>query len=143
MANAPPAHILLVEGDGDLLEVLKYVLEDDGFQISAAANGADALKLAKANPIDLVVLDVGMSGMEGIDVARALRADAETSGVALAVHTGLSQDVVRAEFDDFDVYLPAVDDANVLLGLINDFLGTRLPPNSASENSGLAISKAG
>ena len=141
MANAPPAHILLVEDDDDLLEVLKYVLEDDGFQISAAGNGADALKLAKANPIDLVVLDVGTSGMRGIEVARALRADADTSGVALAVHTGLSQEAVRAEFADFDLYLPAVDDVNVLLGLINDFLGTRPGLNPASEDSEVAISK--
>ena len=142
MSDAPPAHILLIEDDDDMLEVMKYVLEDEGFQISAAANGADALKLVRANSIDLVVLDAGPSGLKGIEVARALRADADTSGVALAVHTGLSEDAVRAKFADFDVYLPAVDDVNVLLGRINDFLGIQPSPNPAGENSEPAISKA-
>ncbi|HEY2558463.1 MAG TPA: response regulator [Caldimonas sp.] len=118
MANAPAAHILIVEDDGALLEVLRYVLEDEGYQVSTADNGPDALQLIATTRIDLVVLDCSMSKMAGFDVARTLRADQRTSHVPIALHTGLPEDAVRTRFTDYDLYMAKADDADALTGSI-------------------------
>jgi CheY-like chemotaxis protein len=125
MTKAPAAHILVVEDDGALLEVLRYVLEDEGYQVFTADNGHDALQLIAATRIDLVVLDCSMPEMSGFDVARALRADQRTSHVQIALHTDLSENAVRALFTDYDLYMAKADDANALTGSIKRALAAR------------------
>ena len=92
MAQPPLANILIVEDDGDLLEVLKYVLEDAGYATYSASNGVQALELAESEHIDLVILDISMPGMSGVEVARELRADPQTSEIPIAIHTGLAEE---------------------------------------------------
>jgi CheY-like chemotaxis protein len=120
MEKASPGRILLVEDDGDLLEVLQYVLEDEGYEVSTSTDGPDAIALATATPFDLVILDISLATMNGVEVARALRADTRTAGIAIAIHTGLAESAVRAQFTDYDLFMPKVDDVNVLLGWVND-----------------------
>jgi CheY-like chemotaxis protein len=83
-------HLLIVEDEGDLLEVLKFVLEDAGYRISTARDGAKALAIAASGKVSLVLLDVDMPDLDGIEVARRLRADPVTANVRLALHTGLA-----------------------------------------------------
>src|SRR4029079_591762 len=90
MAASSTRHILIVEDDGDLLEVLKFVLEDEGYRVSTAKGGAEALSASSSEEFSLVLLDVSMPDMSGIEVARRLRADPRTANVRLALHTGRS-----------------------------------------------------
>ncbi len=122
MAETPRASVLIVEDDGELLEVLKYVLEDDGYRVFEANNGPDALNLLASESIDLVILDVQMSGMNGFEVARSLRTDAHTALVKISLHTGMSEEAVRAEFEDYDGYLQKGDDVKVLLESVSQTL---------------------
>jgi CheY-like chemotaxis protein len=135
MAKAPVAHILIVEDDGALLEVLRYVLEDEGYQVSTADNGPDALQLIAATRVDLVILDCSMSEMSGFDVARTLRADERTLHVPIALHTGLSEDAVRSRFTDYDLYMPKADDADALTVTIRQALTARAAREAPSAST--------
>jgi two-component system, OmpR family, response regulator len=66
--------VLLVDDDVELVELLKDYLEQDGFEIAAAHNGADGLALALSGEYAIAVLDVMMPRMQGMDTLRQLRA---------------------------------------------------------------------
>lgn len=132
MDKAASARILIVEDDGPLLEVLRYVLEDEGYDVLTAADGASALHLAAAHRVDLVLLDVAMARMNGFEVAHALRGDDATAGVAIAFHTGMDEATVRSKGIDFDLFLPKADDAQLLLQSIASLLLARQQAPRAS-----------
>lgn len=66
-------HILLVEDDESILFGLQDILEDNGYQISTASNGTEGLKLATDKEIDLLVLDIMLPGMSGIDICKKIK----------------------------------------------------------------------
>ena len=70
-----PAHLLIVEDDDDLRPALARRLADAGYDIATAATGPDALAAVAERVPDLVVLDVMLPGLDGIEVCRRLRAD--------------------------------------------------------------------
>lgn len=118
MTTPPLARVLIVEDDSDLLEVLQFVLEDGGYEVATAEGGPAALELASAQSFDLVILDVhlgGEGGQSGLDVARLLRAQPRTRVIPIALHSGLAEVAVRREFEDFDLFMPKIDDAEELL----------------------------
>ncbi len=125
MAKPPLASILIVEDDGELLEVLKFVLEDAGYKVAGAPSGEEGLRLIASEPVDLIVLDVNMKGMSGLDVARQLRAQPTGSELLIALHTGKEESAVKKDFADYDLFMPKVDDADALLTMIAGVLSKR------------------
>ncbi len=73
--TAPSARILLVDDEPALLEAIAYVLQRDGYEVDLAKSGTEALLAARSGRPDLVVLDVMLPGMDGLQVCRALRAE--------------------------------------------------------------------
>lgn len=69
-----PRQVLVVEDDAILRETIQWALEDEGLRVMVAANGADALRRASVSVPDLVVLDMGLPGLDGFGVAAGLRA---------------------------------------------------------------------
>jgi DNA-binding response OmpR family regulator len=69
------ARVLLVDDEPSLLEAVGYSLRREGYAVSVAATGPDALAAARATQPDVVVLDVMLPGMDGLQVCRALRAE--------------------------------------------------------------------
>lgn len=135
MATRPkvnPARILVIEDEGDILEVLKLMLEDEGHQVVTAEDGRTALAAAAARPFDVVVMDISMPDMSGIDVARALRADAKTADIRIAVHTGLDERWVRERFSDYDLFLTKANDAERLVDEIARLLTRPRTPRSGA-----------
>lgn len=65
--------VLCIDDNEDILEVLRMLLEDEGFTVLTASSGARGLELAANDPVDVVILDYDMPGMNGHDVAVALR----------------------------------------------------------------------
>jgi len=65
--------VLVVEDEPKILEVVRDYLADAGFSVATAIDGASALARARAEPPDLVVLDLGLPGIDGLDVARELQ----------------------------------------------------------------------
>ncbi|MHB8170682.1 MAG: response regulator transcription factor [Thermincolia bacterium] len=69
------ARILMVEDDINIVELVKFNLEKEGHQVLSAVEGTAGLALAKQERPDLVILDIMMPGMDGLEVCRRLRAD--------------------------------------------------------------------
>lgn len=65
--------ILIVDDEGDILEFVSYNLKKEGYKTFIASNGQDAIRLAKENLPNLIILDVMMPGMDGIETCRELR----------------------------------------------------------------------
>jgi two-component system response regulator RegX3 len=75
--------ILLVDDESDILDPVSYTLEREGFEVKAVEDGATALELARGEPFDVVVLDIMLPGMSGIDVCRTLRSESDVPIVML------------------------------------------------------------
>jgi CheY-like chemotaxis protein len=122
--------ILIIEDDWAVLEVLKLMLEDDGHIVVTAGQGRQGLALASSKPFDLVVMDISMPGMNGIDVAQALRANAKTRDILIVIHTGLDEHWVRERFTDYDVFLTKATDTVVLVEKIGKLFEQPVTPRS-------------
>ena len=121
--------MLVVEDETELLEVLKLVLEDEGHKVVGAKLGRAAVQAAAGGRFDVAVLDMSMPDMSGIEVAQALRAGADTAGMRIAIHTSLGERWVRERFTEYDLYLPKVDDVDVLTKAIARLVA--MPPRGA------------
>lgn len=98
------AHILVVDDDTRLRDLLRKYLSDGGFRVTTAANAADArLKLASL-AFDLIVLDVMMPGESGLDLTRSLR-NTNQVPILLLTAMGQAQDRVRGLESGADDYL--------------------------------------
>lgn len=91
--------ILVVEDDDDLRETLAYNLRAEGYETLLAADGVAALELARRQPVALVLLDVMLPRLDGLDVLRQLRARPETAAIPVLMLTA------RAEESDIVVGL--------------------------------------
>lgn len=89
MNESPPSfQVLLVEDDVELQRVLTALLLEDNITLAAARDAAEALALARENPPELVVLDLGLpGGISGFEVLRQLKADARTQHIPVVVLT--------------------------------------------------------
>jgi two-component system response regulator MprA len=76
-ASSPRARVLVVDDDPKILSLLRRGLSFEGYQVTTAEDGLAALTVARDEPPDLVVLDVMMPGLDGLEVCRRLRAGAE------------------------------------------------------------------
>src|SRR4029450_2757357 len=77
------AHILVVDDDPLLAAALRRPLAYEGFEIEVAASGEEALSRALDHPPDLVILDVLLPGIDGLEVCRRLRQAGEVAGLVL------------------------------------------------------------
>lgn len=84
--------ILLVDDEPDILEFLSYNLKKEGYQVFTAGTGEEGIALAKKEQPHLVLLDVMMPGVDGIEVCRDLRAAPGMDNVVIAFLTARSED---------------------------------------------------
>jgi CheY-like chemotaxis protein len=80
-------YILVAEDENDLRELLRLALEGAGYSVRAAADGAAALELARSDPPRLLVTDLRMPVMDGLDLIHALRADPRLRGLPVVLFT--------------------------------------------------------
>jgi len=74
MAGAAPVHVLVVDDEAEVRTLLRSGLEAEGFEVSEARDGAALMALLEARPVDLITLDVRLSGEDGFALAREVRA---------------------------------------------------------------------
>ncbi len=86
-------YVLVIEDDPGIAGLLAEVLGDEGYRVATADDG-QGLALALADPPDLVLLDVMMPGMDGIEVCQRLRADPRTAAVPVVFLTAVPGDVL-------------------------------------------------
>ncbi|MET3128084.1 two-component system alkaline phosphatase synthesis response regulator PhoP [Arcicella rosea] len=101
MANALPIpKILLVDDDPDIIELLEYNLQKEGFEIQSALDGVQAVEVAKSFKPDLILLDVMMPRQDGIETARQLRLIPEFKEVYILFLTARAEEYTEvAAFD--------------------------------------------
>lgn len=90
-----PPHVLLVEDEPAQREVLAYNLEAEGFSVTRAENGEEAMLLAREVTPDLVILDWMMPLMSGIEVCRQLKTGADTKSIPVIMLSARSEEVDR------------------------------------------------
>jgi two-component system alkaline phosphatase synthesis response regulator PhoP len=96
-------HILVVDDEPRIAEIARDYLERAGYRVTTVASGADALAAARARPPDLVVLDLGLPRMDGLDVTRALRKQSNVPIIMLTARVEESDKLIGLELgaDDY------------------------------------------
>jgi two-component system, OmpR family, alkaline phosphatase synthesis response regulator PhoP len=84
--------ILVVDDEEDILELVRFHLAREGYQLVLAASGEEALKKAGREALDLIVLDLMLPGLDGLEVAKALKNDAKTKAVPIIMLTAKGED---------------------------------------------------
>jgi two-component system phosphate regulon response regulator PhoB len=85
-------HILVVDDEEDILELLTYNLARDGYQVTGALTGEDALKKIRSMPFDLIVLDLMLPGIDGLEVAKTLKNDSKTRNIPILMLTAKGEE---------------------------------------------------
>jgi two-component system cell cycle response regulator DivK len=116
--------ILIVEDNERNLKLVRDLLEVKGYRVVAATSGEEALPLAQREPPDLVVMDIGLPGMDGIAALRALRADPRTQDVPVIAVTASVMQTERVTIMQagFDGYMGKPIDVRGFLALVQDTL---------------------
>lgn len=92
--------ILLVDDEPDILEFISYNLNKEGFEVFTSNNGRDAIKIAVREKPELIILDVMMPDLDGIETCRVIRETAELKDVIIAFLTARNEDYSQiAGFD--------------------------------------------
>jgi DNA-binding response OmpR family regulator len=84
--------ILIVDDDPRLLHIVAMYLSIEGYEVATAENGEDGLAKVEARAPDLVILDIMMPGMDGIETCRRIRAHEPAAGIPIVMFSALSSD---------------------------------------------------
>lgn len=85
-------HVFVVEDEEDILDLIRHHLAKEGYAVSTAANGMEAVKAILRKPPDLVLLDLMLPGLDGLEVCRMLKKDAQTSDVPILMVTAKDEE---------------------------------------------------
>ena len=89
MANE---HILVVDDEEDILELLRYNLQREGYRTQCSKSGEEALDLARSEQPDLIVLDLMLPGMDGLEVTKALKSADQTKDIPIVMLTAKGEE---------------------------------------------------
>jgi DNA-binding response OmpR family regulator len=89
------SRVLIVEDEPDIRELVVHHLKREGYQVSAASGGEEALRLVQAAPPDLVILDLMMPAMDGLEVCRRLRQNPATASLPIVMLTAKGDEIDR------------------------------------------------
>ncbi len=119
--------VLVVDDNVDAGDLLHLALSDQGYECAVASDPFDALALATRDVPDVAVIDIGMPGMDGYELARRMRSDPALAGVRLIALTGFGQpsDRARSEAAGFAVHLVTPIDLATMLAAVERVLASR------------------
>jgi len=136
--HAPPAktksgdstaghQILVVDDEEDLLELVRYNLSREGYRVQGVGTGEDALKSARKQPPDLIVLDLMLPTVDGLEVCRRLKGDPKTSDIPIIMLTakGEESDMIAGLERGADDYIAKPFSPRVLAARVKALLRRR------------------
>ncbi|QYF92223.1 response regulator [Massilia sp. PAMC28688] len=125
--------VLLIEDNEDAREMMSMMLAAQDYEVSSAVDGYDGLRQAAENLPDVALVDIGLPGIDGYEVARRMRDSEATAGIRLVALTGYGQesDRARALAAGFDAHLVKPVDMNLLLAVLEE--GSATPPGAVPE----------
>lgn len=126
--------ILLVDDEPDILEFLGYNLRKEGYTVFIANNGKEAIKIAKKEIPDLMIIDVMMPDMDGIETCREIRSIADLKNILIAFLTARNEDYSQiAGFEvGADDYINKPIKPRVLISRIKAILRRKTVTNESS-----------
>ena len=139
--TAAPAKILLVDDEPDILEILEFNLRKEGFEVATAADGEAGLRLAREWHPDLIVLDIMMPEMDGVEVCRQLRADESFNNTVITFLTAREEDYSQIAALDTggDDYITKPIRPRVLISRVKALLRRNARQEEEETNSVIAI----
>ena len=136
MSNATKQKILIVDDEPDILELIEYNLKKEGYQVFLARNGQEAVTEAKRSLPDLIVLDIMMPKMDGIEACRIMRTMPEFKNTFMVFLTARSEEY--SEIAGFNVgaddYIAKPIKPRALVSRINAILRRNTPPEEVTDN---------
>jgi DNA-binding response OmpR family regulator len=126
------SRILIVEDDTDIAALLQHFLEKAGFASETIADGGRALTLARETPPDLVILDLMLPGLNGLEVCKALRADNRTAALPIIMLTARGEEAERILGLDSgaDDYIVKPFSPNEVMARVRALLRRTSPPHT-------------
>lgn len=125
--------ILVVDDEQDILELIRYNLSREGYQLDTVLSGEEALKIARDRHPDLIILDLMLPGIDGLDVCRLLKGETRTTGIPIIMLTakGEDSDVVTGLELGAEDYMTKPFSPKVLIARVRNIL--RRKTRSAEE----------
>ncbi|NJD55682.1 MAG: response regulator [Nitrospirae bacterium] len=87
--------LLVVDDEPDIVELVSYNLKKEGFDVSSASDGEEALSLVRKGNFDLLILDLMLPGIQGMELCRILRNDPRTARIAIIMLTAKGEEIDR------------------------------------------------
>lgn len=122
------ARILVVDDEQDTVTLLRRILEREGFEVIEAYNGSEALSKIRESPVDLVILDVMMPGIDGYEVCRQIKSNPETSHIPVIFLSVRSSDIdiIKALEYRAEDYITKPFNNRILLAKIKAILSNKM-----------------
>ena len=129
--------ILVVDDEEDILELIRFNLSREGYSIRCAATGENALKSLKTEPVDLIVLDLMLPGIDGFTVAKRIKGDPRIQHIPIIMLTakGSETDVVTGLELGAEDYITKPFSPRILLARIHTVLRRNGSTGSASQKA--------
>jgi two-component system phosphate regulon response regulator PhoB len=129
--------ILVVDDEEDLLELIRYNLGKEGYQVRCVSSGEMALREVRSQPPDLVLLDLMLPAVDGLSVCRILKGDPQTQHIPIMMVTAKTEeaDVVTGLEIGADDYITKPFSPRVLLARIRAVLRRKLSPELDDDSS--------
>ncbi|AFG36744.1 response regulator transcription factor [Spirochaeta africana] len=140
------ARILIVDDEPDILELLRYNLEREGWLVESAETGEDALRMVRSRPFDLVVLDLMLPGIDGLEVCARIKAGDIGPAVLMLTARTEDPDIVTGLNVGADDYVTKPFSPKVLTArikaLLRRTLGEHQPPAKLYTAHGIQLDSA-
>ncbi|MEW6411687.1 MAG: response regulator transcription factor [Candidatus Zixiibacteriota bacterium] len=134
------ANILVIEDDGDILELVTYNLHREGYSVKTATSGEDGFRIARSDLPNLVILDLMLPGADGLEICRLIRGDSKTRHIPVMMLTakGEDADIVAGLELGADDYITKPFSPRVLTARVRALL-RRKPAETKSDQTTLKI----
>jgi two-component system phosphate regulon response regulator PhoB len=126
----PKVRILVVDDEEDILELVRYNLVKEGYHVSGTLTGEDALKKARSEAFDLIVLDLMLPGIDGLEVTKKLKGNQKTENIPIIMLTakGEEADIVTGLELGADDYITKPFSPRVLVARVRAALRRKAQP---------------
>ena len=126
----PKERILVVDDEEDILELVRYNLVKEGYHVSGTLTGEDALKIARSETFELIVLDLMLPGIDGLEVTKKLKGNPKTENIPIVMLTakGDEADIVTGLELGADDYITKPFSPRVLVARVRAALRRKTQP---------------
>ena len=125
IAHMGRPRILLADDDPRVLQVVSRYLDLEGYEMDTVADGESAVETATSAPPDLIILDIMMPGIDGIEACRRIRANAATAQTPVLMFSALSEEADAARDAGADGLLPKPFNLPTLAEAVKTFFAER------------------